>query len=87
MDLAKLGEHTAVSAILLALATNALFKTSLCGLIAGPRLAWRVGLPLLTALSAGFVMGLSDIDWQHWSALWLEWVEVPTAVPAADDDQ
>ncbi|NBC47285.1 MAG: DUF4010 domain-containing protein [Gammaproteobacteria bacterium] len=80
MDPTALGERTAVIAILLALATNALFKTSLCGLIAGPRLAWRVGLPLLAALTAGFAMVLSDVDWQHWSALWLAWIELPTAV-------
>ncbi len=44
MELEQIGQRTALIAILIALTTNALFKTLLCATIAGPRLAWRIGL-------------------------------------------
>lgn len=62
MELATLGEQTAVIASLVALTSNAFFKTLLCATIGGPRLAWRVGLPLSAALLAGFAVLLSGFD-------------------------
>lgn len=66
MDLAALGGRTGELAILLALAANTLFKTLLCAMISGLRLAWRVGLPLITAALAGFGLALSELAWTHW---------------------
>ncbi|WPL16480.1 hypothetical protein Thiowin_01436 [Thiorhodovibrio winogradskyi] len=68
MELNTIGERTAVIAILVALTSNALFKTLLCATIGGPRLAWRIGLPLSVALLAGFAMVLSDYNVQQWIA-------------------
>ena len=68
MELATIGEHTAVVAILIALASNALFKTLLCATIGGPGLAWRVGLPLGAALVAGFALLLFGCDCGQWIA-------------------
>lgn len=66
MDLAALGSQTAVLAILLALMSNGLFKTLLCGAIGGLRLAWRIGLPLGMALVAGLGIVVLDPDWTEW---------------------
>ena len=68
MELATTGERTAVMAILIALTSNALFKTLLCATIGGPRLAWRIGLPLSAALLAGFAILLSGCDCAQWIA-------------------
>ena len=68
LELATTGERTAVMAILIALTSNALFKTLLCATIGGPRLAWRVGLPLSAALLGGFAILLSGCDCAQWIA-------------------
>ncbi len=75
MELATTGERTAVMAILIALTSNALFKTLLCATIGGPKLAWRVGLPLSAALLGGFAILLSGCD----CIQWLTRFQLPTA--------
>lgn len=66
MELEQIGQRTALIAILIALTTNALFKTLLCATIAGPRLAWRIGLSLSAALLAGFAIVLSGCSCEQW---------------------
>ncbi|WP_462322227.1 MgtC/SapB family protein [Halochromatium sp.] len=66
MELEQIGERTALIAILIALTTNTLFKTLLCATIAGPRLAWRIGLSLSAALLAGFAIVLSGCSCEQW---------------------
>lgn len=68
MELDTIGERTAVTAILIALTSNALFKTLLCATIGGRGLAWRVGLPLGAALLGGFVILLFGCDCGQWIA-------------------
>ncbi|MFW6257965.1 MAG: MgtC/SapB family protein [Halochromatium sp.] len=69
MELEEIGERTAVMAILVALTSNALFKTLLCATIGGPRLAWRVGLVFAAALLGGFAIHLSGCcDGGQWLA-------------------
>ncbi|MEA3641672.1 MAG: DUF4010 domain-containing protein [Lamprobacter sp.] len=75
MELEQIGQRTALIAILIALTTNALFKTLLCTTIAGPRLAWRIGLSLSAALLAGFAIVLSGCD----SAQWIARMPLPMA--------
>jgi hypothetical protein len=53
-------------AILIALTANMVFKTLLCASIAGPRLAWRVGLSLSAALIPGFTLALSGFNAGQW---------------------
>lgn len=66
MELEQIGQRTALIAMLIALTTNALFKTLLCTTIAGPRLAWRIGLSLSAALLAGFAIVLSGCSCEQW---------------------
>ncbi|MBK5929804.1 MgtC/SapB family protein [Halochromatium salexigens] len=80
MELEQIGQRTALIAILIALTTNALFKTLLCAAIAGPRLAWRIGLSLSAALLAGFAMVLFGYD----SAEWIDRLSLPTTDLTAD---
>jgi len=80
MELEQIGQRTALIAMLIALTTNALFKTLLCATIAGPRLAWRIGLSLSAALLVGFAMVLFGSD----SAEWIDRLSLPTADLAAD---
>ncbi|MBK5938274.1 MgtC/SapB family protein [Halochromatium roseum] len=80
MELEQIGQRTALIAILIALTTNALFKTLLCATIAGPRLAWRIGLSLSAALLVGFAMVLFGHD----SAAWIDRLSLPMADLTAD---
>jgi len=66
MELAELGQRTAVLAILVALSANAVFKTLICTTIGGGALGWRVGLPLLAAIVAGSALVLSGCDCAQW---------------------
>ena len=43
-------------------------QTLLCATIGGPKLAWRVGLPLSAALLGGFAILLSGCDCAQWIA-------------------
>lgn len=69
LDLQAIGERTAVLAILVALSANVIFKTLLCATIAGPYLAWRIGLPLGAALIMGFAIVLSGAHDSQWLEL------------------
>jgi uncharacterized membrane protein (DUF4010 family) len=66
MELDELGQRTAMLAILVALSTNAVFKTLICTTIGGGALGWRVGLPLVAAIVAGGAVVLSGCDCAQW---------------------